>query len=127
MSEYLFLYKDNLTNDVYYIENNPMHFECNHYFGELNLHGSCFSIGFNKDMDYENITTILSPDDFKALMDFNKAIKKLGYGIAEGDERYNQGVELCGSIRPIFEKLNSDENQNLFNTVAEQEMEWLKD
>lgn len=124
----LFLYKIKNTDDrdcCAYIRNQPQRFECNHYFGGVNLEGACYSN--NKFADYEDIKTILTKEEYQQLIDFAKAISELGYGIARGDDRYNLGVELCKGIQPIYDKLASDEAQKFFNEIWEEEKEFLYD
>ena len=127
MSKYVFLYKDNSDDrdSCAYIETNPMRFECGHYFGGVNLHGACYS--GSKFANYEDIKTVLTENEYNQLVKFNEEIKALGYGISEGDERYNKGVELCKAIQPVYDKLLSAENEELFEKVIEEEKEYLMD
>ena len=131
MSNYLFLYKDNSKGDdrdcVFYVEDVPSRFECGHYFGGLRLTGPCFSVGLDGETDYDTITTILTKEEFELLKTFDREIRKLGYGIKFGDERFKQGNVLCQGIAPIFAKLDSPENKALFDKVVEEEIEWLCD
>ena len=131
MSKHLFLYKDNTKSGdrdcVFYVEDAPGRFECGHYFSRLRLAGSCFSAGLDEETDYDTITTVLTKEEFEALKSFNSEIGKLGYGIKFGDERFKQGNELRQSIAPIFDKLNSHENKDLFAEVVEEEIKWLHD
>ena len=124
----VFLFKDNSEDRdcVAYIENKPLWFECNHYFGGIDLQGACYSRGF-KDISYDDIKTILSKEEFNSLIEFDKKIDELGYGIEKGSEKYNIGVELCNKIQPIYNKLNSEENEKLFKEVIEEEKEYLSD
>lgn len=127
MSKYIFLYKEN-TEDrdcCAYIKTNPMRWECNHYFGGINLSGACYS-GHNF-AHYEDIKTILTEDEYNQLVKFNEEINALGFGIVKDDERYNKGVELCNAIQPVYDKLLSAENEELFNEVIEEEKEYLMD
>lgn len=125
---YVFLYKENDTDDrdcVVYIKNKAERFECNHYFGNVILHGSCFC---NSDWpEYNKITTCLTKKQYKDLQKFNKSINELGYSIKIGDERYLQGIKLCEGIQPVFDKLNGEENEELFEQVIEEEKEYLTD
>lgn len=132
MSKMVFLYKENNTEDrdcVKYIKNEPMRFECNHYFGGVNLEGACFSCGLNEleALNYEDITTILTKDEINLLIKFGEDINNLGYGIKIDDDRYNKGIRLCQEIQPVYDKLNSKENEELFNKVVEEEKEWMKE
>lgn len=85
MREYLFLgrLKDCDDRDCcLYIENKNPRWECNHYFGGITLHGSCFS---RSDFpDYDDLETVLSREEYKELMVYNEEIGKLGYGIKKG-------------------------------------------
>lgn len=127
MSKYIFLYKEN-TDDrdcCAYIEPNPMRWECNHYFGGVTLHGACYC--GHRFAPYENIKTILTEDEYNQLVNFNKEINELGFGIIKGDEKYDKGVKLCNAIQPVYDKLLSIENEELFNEVIEEEKEYLMD
>lgn len=134
MSRKVFVFKENGDDRdiVKYmeIENKPEdNFECGHYFSGLHTCGACFHGGFPKEVP-EDITTILTKDEFVRLIEFNKAINLfngLGSGIKEGDERYQKGIELYKSIQPILDKLLSEENEELFKQVQEEEVEYLKD
>ena len=125
MSKYVFLYKDNSEDRdcCSYIEPKPMRWECGHYFGKVILHGACFC--GHDFAPYEDIETILTEDEYNQLINFNAEIKALGYGIAKDDERYNKGVELCEAIQPIYNKLLSEENEELFEKIVEEEKEYL--
>ena len=122
----VFLYKEIDCNDrdcCAYIESRPMRFECNHYFGGVNLHGSCYC--GSKFAPYEEIKTVLTKDEYDALIKFSKEIKRIGYGVTIGDERYKKGLELCEGIQYVYDKLNSEENQKLFKEVQQEEIEYL--
>lgn len=127
MSRYVFLYKDNSEDRdcCAYIKENPMRWECNHYFGGVILHGACYSK--HDFASYEDIKTVLTEDEYNQLVKFNEEINVLGSGIIKGDERYNKGVELCNAIQPVYDKLLSVENEELFNEVIEEEKEYLMD
>ena len=126
--KYLFLYKELNTDErdcVAYIRNNTNWFVCNHYFREINIEGPCYSMSL-EDIEYNNIKTILSEDEFNQIKLFNKRITKLGNGITEGDDRYKLGIKYIIDIQPIFDKLKSQENQILFDEVIKEEREYLK-
>lgn len=132
MSKYVFLYKEQGTDDrdcVKYIEINRYgKLECDHYFPSINLTGACFSMGIELDnIDFDNIVSLLTEDEFKQLEQYNKSVNELGYGITKGDERYQKGIELYNSIKPILDKLASEENQKLFEQVQQEEREYLKE
>ena len=127
MREYIFLYKDN-TEDrdcCAYIEARAERFECGHYFGSVVLHGACYSR--HNFADYDDIKTVLTEDEYNQLIKFNKDINDLGCGITKGDERYNKGIELCKAIQPIYDKLLSEENEEFFEQIQEEEKEYLMD
>ena len=121
----VFLYKENSEDRdcVAYIEAVPSKFECGHYFSRVQTEGTCYA----GDMlaDYKNIKTILTETEYNQLLQFAKDIDKLGYGITKEDDRYIKGVELCKSIQPVYDRLLSDENQNLFLEVQDEETEFL--
>ena len=126
--KYIFLYKKLNTDDrdcVAYIRNNTNWFECDHYFREINIEGPCYSMSL-EDIKYNNIKTILSEDEFNQIKLFNKRIKELGYGIIKGNYKYKLGIKYTNDITPIFDKLNSEANEILFNEVINEEREYLK-
>lgn len=127
MSKYVFLYKDNLDDRdcCAYIEASPMRFECGHYFGGVTLHGACYS--GHSFAPYEDIKTVLTEDEYNQLIKFNEEINSLGYGINKGDDKYNKGVELSKAIQPVYDKLMSEENDELFEEIFEEEKEYLMD
>ena len=128
MSKKVFLFKVVDSDDrdcVGYIENQPMRFECGHYFGRPIIHGANYC---NSDFPmYDEIKTILTEDEYYQLLDFDEQINKLCFGITKGDERYQRGVALCEAIQPVYDKLNSDENKELFDEIWEEEKEYLYD
>lgn len=120
--KYIFLYKELNTNNrdcVAYIRNNTNWFECDHYFREINIEGPCYSMSL-EGIEYNNIKTILSEDEFNQIKLFNKRITKLG------DDRCNLDIKYIKDIQPIFNKLKSQENQILFDEVIKEEREYLK-
>ena len=122
----VFLYKEINCDDrdcCAYIESRPMRFECNRYFGGVILQGSCYCGG--EFAPYEEIKTVLTEDEYEALISFNKEIKKNGCGVTVGDERYKKGIELCEGIQYVYDKLNSEENQKIFEEVQEEEIRYL--
>jgi len=74
------------------------------------------------DVQYKDITTILTEAEFGQLKKFCAAIKELGSDIKKGDERYLQGVKLCKEIQTVYDKLNSKENQVLYEKILEEEI-----
>lgn len=131
---YKFLFKLKNSSDrdkVAYVEIPIVRFECGHYFSRINLHGPCYSCGFKMFGDdyiqYENIVTILTKDEYQLLIDADQAINDLGYGIKMGDDRYQKGVELLNKLKAIEYKLFSEENEALFLEIQEEEKEELCD
>lgn len=108
MREYIFLFKENGTDDrdcVRYIdlENLKENHTC--IDGKFNVYGACYSMSLKeKDADYENITTILTKEEYKMLCN------PTGQDLTE-----------------IIKKLESEENQELFERVIEEEKEYLMD
>lgn len=125
---YLFLFKNYEEDDrdcVVYVQDEKNHFHCDHYFGSVILHGSCFS---GRDFpDYDDIKTILTEQEYQLLINLNKQLDDLGYGIKKDDERYIKGVELWGQIEKIFDKLKTEENQKLFEEIQQEEIDYLID
>lgn len=108
MSRYTFLFKENGTDDrdcVRYVELKDLkenHICCD---GKFNVHGACFSMSLKGDnISYEDITTILTEEEFKALCN-------------------PDGKDLTS----IIEKLESEENTELFEQIIEEEKEYLMD
>lgn len=108
MSRYTFLFKENRTDDrdcVRYVELKDLkenHICCD---GKFNVHGACFSMSLKGDnISYEDITTILTEEEFKALC--------------------NPGGK---DLTSIIEKLESEENTELFEQIIEEEKEYLMD
>ena len=130
MRDKIFLYKEQNTDDrdcVKYVELERLgKLECGHYFPKIMVTGACFGGGENfGELDFDNITSILTEGDFKQIDDYNKELRELGYGITEGDEKYQKGIELYTAIEPVLNKLLSEENENLFRQVQEEEKEYL--
>ncbi|MFR3656696.1 MAG: hypothetical protein ACLTWK_00240 [Eisenbergiella sp.] len=128
MNNMLFLYrvKDSDERDCCaYIENKNPRFECGHYFGNVILHGACYSKHeFDK---YEDVETILTKEEYEELISYNEIISKLGYSIKEGDERYKAGIWASKNIQHVFDKLNSEEAKDFMNDIVKSEIEYLKD
>lgn len=125
---YLFLYREKSADDrdcCAYIETKNPRWECDHYFGGVNLHGACYC--GKKFPEYEDIETVLTEREYNELIEFDKAINELGYGIEKGDERYNKGIKLSKGIQHIFDKLNSNEAKEFQEHIIESEIEYLKD
>ena len=126
--KYIFLYKKLNTDDrdcVAYIQNNTNWFECDNYFRKIDINGPCYSNSL-EDIEYNDIKTILSEKEFNQIKLFNKRINKLGYNIIKGDYKYKLGIKYINDITPIFDKLNSEANEILFNKVINEEREYLK-
>lgn len=108
MRNYTFLFKENETNDrdcVRYVDLEDL--RNNHLCidGKFNVHGACYSRSLKEeDADYENITTILTEEEYKMLCNPN-------------------GKDFTS----IIEKLESEENEELFEQVIEEEKEYLMD
>lgn len=109
MSKYTFLYKEN-TDDrdcVAYIELDDLRKKHLCIDGKFNIHGACYSTslgGSYHDVNYEDIKTILTKEEYELLCNPN-------------------GTDLT----IIIEKLESEENQALFEEVIEEEKEYLMD
>lgn len=122
----IFLYKLKDSDDrdcCAYIDNDPERFECEHYFGGVILHGSCYS--GHEFAAYEDVKTYLSKSEYERLVQFSKDINDLGYGIKRGDERYLKGLQLCANIRDVYRKLNCVEAEEFFDEIWEEEKEYL--
>lgn len=131
--ERIFLAKIKDSDDrdcVYYVE--FCEFECEHYFGGLHLSGACFS-GFEDEFkeiianDFDKLETILTKDEFIKLFELNDKIKALGYGIGRDSEKYKKGMQIIEVYKNTIEKkLLSEENEQLFEKVINDEKEYVK-
>ena len=108
MRNYIFLFKENETNyrdcvryvDMEDLKNNHVCID-----GKFNVHGACYSMSLKEnDVAYEDITTILTEEEFKTLCN------------PEGKD-----------LTDIIEKLKSEENIELFEQIIEEEKEYLMD
>ena len=125
MSKSMFLYKELNSDDrdiVKYIERPT--FDCGHYFGKIGLDGACFSMGLEFPTD---IKTVLTKEEIDLLLNAEKEIHKLGYGIKRNSRKYKKGRKILAAIEPIFVKLEGKENEKLFEEVMEEEKEYLKE
>lgn len=123
--------KDSDDRDVvYYVKFKG--FECEHYFGGLQLCGACFC-GFEKELrdivesNFDNLETILTKEEMCKMFELNDKIKELGYGIERDSEKYNKGVAIIDEYNDtIGKKLLSDENEQLYEKVVKDEKEFVK-
>lgn len=130
MSKKYFLGKIKNSDDrdcVKYIEFG--NFECGHYFSAFHIEGACFS-GFEKELqdvilnDFDNFDTILTKQDFERLFEIKKKINDLGYGIKKDSDKYNLGIKYLKELDFFKEKLDSKENEILFNKIIEEEKQF---
>lgn len=124
----LFLYRLKNTEDrdaCAYIDEIPSTFDCEHYFSGVIIQGACYYGG--EFASYEDIETILTKIEYKKLIKFNEDIKKLGYGISKGDERYNKGIQLIKDIQPIYDKLQSEKAEKFEESIMYNEKEIMMD
>lgn len=123
---FLYRIKDSDDRDCCaYIDNNPMRFECGHYFGRPILHGSCYC---NSDWkNYDEIETVLTESEYKALIQFDAAIGSLGYGIDKDSERYQKGMKLCKEIQAVYDKLNGEEAKVFYQKIITEEKRIVMD
>lgn len=130
MKKYLFLYKENNTDDrdaIKYIDVSRIDkLECGHYFPSINVIGACFSQSLKlNEIDFNNITSILDKDEFAKLDEYNKNIKSLGYGLDTQPQKQEQAHIFYKDIENIIEKIKSVENLYLFEQVKEEEKELI--
>lgn len=108
MREYTFLFKENGTDDrdcVRYVNLEDLKENDVCIDGRFNVHGACYSKSLKEeDADYENITTILTEEEYKMLCN-------------------PKGKDFTS----IVKKLESNENKELFERVIEEEKEYLMD
>ena len=108
MSKYVFLYKEQGTDDrdcVKYVDIEDLMKKHLRIDGRFNVHGACFSMSFKGEEDYNNITTLLTEEEF--------------YDLANNPEQVN--------VKRIIDKLLSFENERLFDQIQEEEREYLKE
>lgn len=108
MRNYTFLFKENGTNDrdcVRYVNLEDLMKNDVCIDGRFNVHGACYSMSLKEeDADYENITTILTEEEYKMLCN-------------------PKGKDFTS----IVAKLVSEENKELFERVIEEEKQYLMD
>lgn len=107
MSKYTFLYKENVDDRdcVAYIDLTDLKNRHLCIDGKFNIHGACYCMslcGRNHDVNYEDIKTILTEEEFNLLCN-------------------PDGTYLAN----IIEKLENEENKALFEEVIEEEKEYL--
>lgn len=98
----VFFFKENNTNDR----------DCVKYLrlgdGLPHVCGACFWGMWGEYPAYENVTTILTEDEYNALC-------------------HDKAADNDNDLSPIFDKLRSEENDKLFEQVQQEEIEWLMD
>lgn len=124
MRIFLYRVKDSDDRDrCCYIE--PPHFECNHYFSSVQPQGACYSGG--EFEPYDKIETVLTKSEYELFLMLSDQLRCLGFGITQGDERYQKGMSLCADLQFVFDKLNSPEGYSFFEQIIESEKEYLED
>lgn len=108
MRNYTFLFKENETDYrdcVRYVDLEDLKKNHTCIDGKFNVHGACYSMSLKEeDADYGNITTILTEEEYKMLCN-------------------PDGKDFAS----IIEKLESEENEELFKRIIEEEKEYLMD
>lgn len=107
MREYTFLFKENDTDDrdcVKYVELDSIKKKHLCIDSRFNVHGACFSMSLKSDVDYEDITTILTKEEYETLCN-----------------------PVGADLSAIISKLESEENEELFEKIKFEEREWLMD
>lgn len=130
MSKYLFLYKENNTDDrdaIKYIDVDGLDkLKCGHYFSGIRICGACFSQDLKlNEIDFDNITSILNKEEFTKLAEYDKNIHFLGYGLDKQPEKQEQALLFYKDIEDIIEKLKSVVNMDLFDQVQQDEKEFI--
>lgn len=118
---FVFRQKNNDRDRCGYIEdkNFENRFECDHYFGGINICGANYC--GSKFPNYGDIETVLTKKQYTDLVKISKAFSELGYGISMGDERYEKGIKLCEKLEPILETLRSDKAKEFFANIVKEE------
>jgi len=103
-------------------------FECGHYFSGLHIYGACFFGGIKElKENIDNFETILSKKELEYLFELDSKLKDLGYGIEKDSEKYNQGMQIIKEFNnTIGKKLQSEENEQMFKKIIEEEKEIIK-
>lgn len=126
-----FLFKEvnsNNENAVRYLTEGD--FECGHYFSCGSIGNANFSEEKEEDImslfDKYGIVSILTKEDFILMFNLFKQLNDLGYGIdketEEGKIKYEKGIAIIQELKDkIYSKLESEENQKLFEKVIEEE------
>ncbi len=106
-------------------------FQCGHYFCECHLVNSGSSISLDlkvlEEIGYDNILSVLKKEDFEFIAEKNKELNSLGFCLDEpkNKDKYNRGLEILQELQDrIYSKLESEENEDLFDRVREQEIDW---
>lgn len=108
-----------------YIDHQPR-FECDHYFGKINLFGNCYS-GRNVP-DYDSVETVLTLSEWNRLWKYDAFLSNIGYGIKKGDERFLNVISEFKKVKYIFDKLMySDEAKGFHNNIIKSEIDCLKE
>lgn len=106
--EYIFLFKENDTDDrdaVRYVRIDDIRNRAVGCDGKITVHGACYCMSLKDDVPYEDITTILTEEQYKRLCDPRR-----------GD-----------SFDDVIDALMSEENAALFERVQQEEKEYLYD
>lgn len=128
--KYLFLgrRKEDDRDCCIYISTDSGEFACGHYFSGIHFSGACYS-GLNtqeilNDVKNEMIETVLNNEDMNELLEIDKALDELSFGIEVNSDKYNKGLECQARIKKWFEKLETDKANNLFKKIIEEEKEY---
>lgn len=105
----------------------PMSFECGHYFGGGGISSPYYTDELNLEkIDFDNMQSILTREEFEFLLKKQKELRDLGYGLdsPERKDEYEKGLEILKELDCIYKKLQSKENEKLFNSIVEEEKEF---
>ena len=108
MSKYIFLFKENNNDDrdcVKYIDIKNLKENHKDIINHFNVHGACFSMSLKPKISYKNITTILTENEYNNLCNPENISKEM--------------------LDEIINKLESEENEALFEKVQQEEIEYL--
>jgi hypothetical protein len=106
-------------NTCIYIEDTPQLLELDDAFVGVELHSAHYY--WNVFLPYETVETVLTEQEYKALQEFATAIKEFGHGIVVGDKRHQNGIALCETVQPIYDKLCGEEGQAFFQHIVAEE------
>lgn len=107
-----------------YIDDSIGEFECGHYFSVIAFRGAGFYGTDINQIEYNDITTFLTPEQFKYMVESQNTLKDFGYGIKEDSDKYNECVKIINEIRTtILSWFEAPEYKTWVEEMREEEIE----